>query len=212
MPVSHSHTLLCEWPRNSGLNNDALTPFCFLLWGKWVQCLEEQQPASLTKISYCCCSLMSDCLQFHGLQHTWLLFAPLSPALCSNSYPLNQWCCLIISSSAARFSSCLQSFPASGFFSDESVLCLRWPKYWCFSFSISPSNEYSGLISFRIDWFYLLVVQLILKNLLQHNSKASVLQYSAFFYGPPLTSVHDYWQNHSSDYTDLGWQNDVSAF
>ena len=67
-------------------------------------------------------------------------------------------------------------------FSNKSVLCIRWPKYWRFSFSISPSNEYSGLISFRIDWFGLLEVQETLKSLLQHHSlKASVLWHSAFF-------------------------------
>ena len=77
-------------------------------------------------------------------------------------------------------------------FSSESVLRFRWPKYWSFSFSISPSNEYSGLISFRIDWFNLLAVQGILKNLLQHHSlKASILQRSAFFM-VQLTSIHDY--------------------
>ena len=76
----------------------------------------------------------------------------------------------------------LQSFPASGFFSSESVLCIRRPKYWGFSFSISPSNEYSGLLSFRMDWLDLLAVQVTLKNLLQHHSsKASILWYSAFF-------------------------------
>ena len=67
-------------------------------------------------------------------------------------------------------------------FSNKSVLCIRWPKYWRFSFSISPSNEYSGLISFRIDWFDLLAIQGTLKSLLQHhNSKASILWHSAFF-------------------------------
>ena len=80
------------------------------------------------------------------------------------------------------FSPCLQSFPASGFFSNESVLPIRWPKYWSFSFSISPSNEYSGLMSFRMDLLDLLAVQGILKSLLQHHSsKASVLRCSAFF-------------------------------
>ena len=69
-----------------------------------------------------------------------------------------------------------------GFFPNESVLCIRWPKHWSFSFSISPSNEYSGLISFRMDWFDLLAAQGTLKSLLQyHNSKASLLQHSAFF-------------------------------
>ena len=78
-------------------------------------------------------------------------------------------------------------------FPNESALHIRCPKYWSFSCSNSPSNEYSGLISFRIDWFDLLAVQGTLKSLLQyHSSKASILQHSAFFYGPALTSVHDY--------------------
>src|SRR5574339_415104 len=73
-------------------------------------------------------------------------------------------------------------FPSIRVFSNESVLHIRWPKYWSFSFNISPSNEYSELISFRIDWFDLLAVQGTLKNLLQpHSSKASILQHSAFF-------------------------------
>ena len=78
-------------------------------------------------------------------------------------------------------SSCLQSFPASGFF-QWVISCIRWPKYWSFSFSISPSNEYSGLISFRIDWLDLLAVQGTLKSLFQHHRwKASILWHSAFF-------------------------------
>ena len=73
-------------------------------------------------------------------------------------------------------------FPSIRAFSNESALHIKWPKYWSFSFSISPSNEYSGLISFMIDWFDLLVVQGTLKSLLQqHSSKASILQHSAFF-------------------------------
>ena len=73
-------------------------------------------------------------------------------------------------------------FPSIRVFSNESVLCIRWPKYWSFSFSIDPSNEYSGLISFRMDWFDFLAVQGILKSLLQHHSsKASILWHSAFF-------------------------------
>ena len=73
-------------------------------------------------------------------------------------------------------------FPSIRVFSSESVLCIRWPKYWGFSFSISPSNDYSQLISFRIDWLDLLAVQGTLKSLLQHHSsKASILQHSAFF-------------------------------
>ena len=88
-------------------------------------------------------------------------------------------------------------FPSIRVFSNESVLRIRWPKYWSFSFGISPSNEYSGLISFRMDCLGLLAVQGTLKSLLQHHSsKASVLLHSAFF---TLTSIHDYWKNHSLD-------------
>ena len=73
-------------------------------------------------------------------------------------------------------------FPSISVFSNESVLCIRWPKYWSFSFSVSPPNEYSGLISFRMNWLDLLAVQGTLKSLLQHHSsKASILQHSAFF-------------------------------
>ena len=80
------------------------------------------------------------------------------------------------------FSSCPQSFPASESFSNESALHMRWPKYWSFSFSIIPSKEYPGLISFRMDWLHLLAVQGTLKSLLQHHSsKASILRRSAFF-------------------------------
>ena len=78
----------------------------------------------------------------------------------------------------------LSIFPSIGVFSNELALCIRWPKYWSFSFSISPSNEYSGLISFRIDWFDLLAVQGTVKSLLQHHrSKASIHWHSAFFKG-----------------------------
>ena len=90
-------------------------------------------------------------------------------------------------------------FPSIRVFSKESVLRIRWPKDWSFSFSISPSNEYSGLISFRIDWFDLLASQGTLKSLPQlHSSKASILQLSVFF-KVQLISVYDYWKNRSFD-------------
>ena len=90
-------------------------------------------------------------------------------------------------------------FPSIRVFSNESVLCIRWPKYWSFNFSISPSNEYSRLISFMIDWLDLPAVQGTLKSLLQHHSsKASILLHSAFF-TVQLTSTRDYWKNHSID-------------
>ena len=87
-------------------------------------------------------------------------------------------------------------FPSIKAFSSESILHIKWPKNWSFSFSISPSNEYSGLSSLRIGWLDLLAVQGTLKSLLQHHSsKASVLQCSACFYSPALTSIHDHWKN-----------------
>ena len=94
----------------------------------------------------------------------------------------------------------LSIFPSIRVFSNASALRIRWPKYWSFIFSISPSNEYSGLISFRMDRLDLLAVQGTLKGLLQHHSsKASVLQLLSFLYNPTLTSMHDYWKNHSLD-------------
>ena len=98
----------------------------------------------------------------------------------SNSCPLSQWCHTTISSSVVPFSH-FQSFPTSGSF-PESVLCIRWPNYWSFSFSISPPNEHPVLISFRMDWLDCLAVQGTLKGLLQyHSSKTSILRHSAFF-------------------------------
>ena len=89
-------------------------------------------------------------------------------------------------------------FPSIRVFSNESALRIRWPKYWSFSFNISPSNEHTGLISFRMDWLDLLAVQGTLKSLLQHhNSKASIL--FSFLHSPTLTSIHDHWKNHSLD-------------
>ena len=117
----------------------------------------------------------------HGLQHTRLPCPSPMAGACSNSCPSSRRCHPTISFSVIPFSSCLQSFRASGSF-PESVLCIRWPEYWSFSLSISPSGEYSRLISFRIDWLDALAVQGTLKSLLQHHSsKASILQHSPFF-------------------------------
>ena len=123
---------------------------------------------------------MSDSFRPHRLQHVRLPCSS-SPRVGSNSCPLSQWCHptthpLLPPSPSVLNISCIRVF------SNESALHIRWPKYWSFSFSISPSNEYSGLISFRIDWFDLLAVQATLKSLPQHHSsKASILQRSAFF-------------------------------
>ena len=101
--------------------------------------------------------------------HTRLPCPSPTPRAYSNSCPSSQRCHPTISSSVIPFSSCLQSFPTSESFLVELALHIRWPKYWSFSFSISPSNEYSGLISFRIDCFDLLAVQRTLKSFLQHH-------------------------------------------
>ena len=124
---------------------------------------------------------MSDSLQPHEMQHTRLPYTSLSPSLLRfmsiQSVMLYNhliFCCPLLFLSSV--------FPSMGVFSNESALCIRWPKCWSFSFSISPSSEYLGLISFSIDWFDLLAGQGTLKRLLQHhNLKVSVLQCSAFF-------------------------------
>ena len=127
-------------------------------------------------------SVMSDSLWPHELQHTRLLCPSLFPWVSSNSCPLSQWYHPTISSSVAPFPSCPQFFPASGLFPLSQLFALDSQKYCSFSFSISSSNEYSGLIAFRIDWFDLLAVQGTFKSLLQHHSSnASILWCSAFF-------------------------------
>ena len=110
-------------------------------------------------------SIMSNSSRCHGLQHARLPCPSPSPRVCSQSCPLSRWCHPAISSSVIPFSFCLQSFPAFGkgllkrVCSNESALCIRWPKYRSFSFNISPSSEHPELISFRIDWLDLLAVQ-----------------------------------------------------
>ena len=103
-------------------------------------------------------------------------------------------------------------FPNIRVFSNESILCIRWPKYWSFSFSISPSNEHSGLNSSRKDWLDLLAVPGTLKSSPAPQFKIINSLALIFLYSPTLTYIHDYWKNHSLDETDLCWQSNVSAF
>ena len=145
-----------------------------LLWtkGLWRQIRSDQISRSV----------MSDSLQPHETQHTRPPCPSPTPGVHSDSCPSSQWCHPAISSSVVPFSSCPQSLPASESFSNESTLRMRGPKYWSFSFSIIPTKEIPGLISFRMDWLDLLAVQGTLKSLLQHHSsKASILWRSAFF-------------------------------
>ena len=155
---------------------------------------------------------MSNSLWPHGLQHASLPRPSLSPRVYLNSCPLIQWC------HPTHLSLCyllLPSFvPSIRVFPSELVLCFRWPNDWGFTFSISPSNEYSGLISFKIDWLDLLAGQGTFKSLPQyHSSKASTFWHSAFFIlqlsHPYMLLLlllsrfsrvqHDYWKNHSLD-------------
>ena len=125
--------------------------------------------------------VMSNSLQPHGLQHTRLSCPSLFPEFAQiylhwvedAIQPSHQLSCLLLLPS---------NFPSIRVFSNESALCIRWPKYWSFSFSISPSNEYSGYIFFRMEWFDFLAVQRTLNSLLQyHNSKTLITLHSAFF-------------------------------
>ena len=148
-------------------------------------------------------SVVSDCLWPHGLQHARLPYHPSpTPRAYSNSCPLSRWCHPTMSSSVVPFSSCLQSFPASGSF-HMSQFFNQVPKYWNFSFSISPSNEYSGLVSFRIAWLDLLAVQGTLKSPTTPQFKGINSLALSFLYSPTLTFIHDYWKNHSFDYMEL---------
>ena len=124
---------------------------------------------------------MSSSLWSHGLQHARLACPSLSPRVCSNSRPLIWWYYLTISSCHPLL--LLPSVsPSIKVFSNESALYLRWPKYWSFSFNISPSIEYSGLISFRMDWFDLLAVQRTLPRVFSSTTvQKHLLQCSAFF-------------------------------
>ena len=125
------------------------------------------------------------CVQLFAIpwtKHARLPCSSLSPGISSNSCPLSQWCFLNYLIHCCPLLLLALIFASIKVFSTRLALCIKWPKYWSFSFSINPSNEYSGLISFRTDWFDLLAVQGTLKSLLQpHNSKASILQHSAFF-------------------------------
>ena len=140
------------------------------------------------------------------LSYVWLFVTPWTAAH-QASLSFNN------SQSLLKLILLLSIFPSIEVFSNESVLRIRWPKYWSFSFSISPSNEYSGLMSFRIDWFDPLAVQRILESLLQrHSLKASILQHSAFFMVqlsyPYLTTR----KTIAFSYANLCQQSDASAF
>ena len=160
-----------------------------------------------------CVSMLRPLVQFsqvQSLSRAWLFATPWTAARQASLSISNPWSLLKLMSLELVVPSdhlilccpllLLPSiFPSIRVFSNELVCHVRWPKYWSFSFNIRPSNEHSGLISFRMDWLYLLAVQGTLKSLLQHHSsKASILRRSAFF-TVQLSSIHDHWKNHSLD-------------
>ena len=140
---------------------------------------------------------MSDCLRPRGLQHTRLLCHQLPELTQTHVHQVGdaiQPSLPLLSPSSPAF-----SLPSIRVFSNELVLGIRWPEYGSFNFSISPSNEYSGLISFRIDWLDLLAVQGTLKSSPTPQFKSINSLVLSLLYGPTLTSIHDHWKNHSFD-------------
>ena len=158
------------------------------------------------------CWVVSNSLQPHGLQHAKLFCPSLSLGVCSDSCPLSRWCHLTISSFAAPFSFCLQSFPASGYFPMSQFFKSVGQSSGAAASASVLFNEYSGLISFRVDWFDL-AIQGTLKSLFQHhNSNASVLWCSAFFM---IQLSHLYMttgKSHRFYHRDLCQQSDIFAF
>ena len=146
--------------------------FLFFLWG-WI----HFKIFKLSSVQFSC-SVMSNFLWPHGLQHARLPCPSPTPGAYTNSCPSRRWCYLIL---CRPFLLLPSIFPSIRVFSNESVLCIRWPKYWTFSFSISPSSEYSGLISFRIAGWISLQSKGLSSLLQHHSSKASPLWRSAFF-------------------------------
>ena len=140
---------------------------------------------------------MSDSLRPHGLQHTRQAQHEFELMSTESVMPSNH---LILCHPFLLLPSIFASIRV---FPNESILCIRWPKYWSFSFSVSPSNEHSGLISFRMDWLDLLAVQGTLKSSPTSQFKSINSSVLSLLYGPTLTSIHDYWKNHSFDYADL---------
>ena len=154
---------------------------------------------------------MSDSLQLHGLQHTRPPCLSPTPGACSNSCPSSQWCHPAISSSVVPFSSCPQSFPASGSFPMRQFFTSGGQRIGAsVSASVLPMNIQNWFPLGWTGW-----ISLLSKGLSRVFSNTTVQKrqfFGAQLYGPTLTSIHDYWKNHSFDYVDFCWQSDVSGF
>ena len=209
-------TKLIEVARGQLMWNTYLYQSCFL-------CFLVSKPYCIawSSLQVGVCSHMKEFWPLSSVQslsHVWMFAAPWTAAYrASLSITSSQKLLKLMSIKSVMPSNHLilchpllllpSIFPSIRVFSNESFLCIRWPKYWSFSVSISPLNEYSGLISFRMDWLDLLAVQGTLKSLLQHHSVGQLLQQFksinslalSFLYGPTFTSIHVYWKNHSFD-------------
>ena len=165
-------------------------------------------------VEYCCCSVAQSCLTLckptdcsmpsfpvHHHSQSLLKLMSIESVMPSNRLILCRPLLLLPS-----------IFPSIRIFSNGSAFHIRWPKYWSFSFSINPSSEYSGLISFRIDWFDLLAVQGTLKSSPTPQFKSISSSALSFLCSPTLTSIHEYQENHSFNWTDLCWQSNISVF
>ena len=153
--------------------------------------LQFSSVESISRVRFFATPWTAACQASLSIKNTQNLLKLMSTELVMPSNPLIFCCPLLLLPSI---------FPSIRDFSHESVFPISWPKYWSFSFNISPSSEYSGLISFRIDWLDLLAVQGTLKSLLQHhNSKSINSSVHCFLYSPTLISIRDYWKNCSFD-------------
>ena len=176
------------------------------------------EPCDLDLREWKCLWWLSKLVFVQTLSRVWVFATPwtgVHQALLSSTKPLPKFMSIksVMLSNHLVLSRPLllpSIFPSIKVLSNEAALWIRWPKYWSFSFSIHPSNEYSGLISLRIDWFE------DSKGLSRVFSSTSVWKHQFFalslLYGPTLTSIHDYWKNRSFDWPDLCQQSDVSAF
>ena len=144
---------------------------------------------------------MSESFLPHGLQHARLSYPSLTPRAYSNSCPSSWWCHPTISSFSSASLPAFSLSQHQGLF--KWVLHIRWPNYWSISFSVSPSNEYSRLIPFKMVWFDLLAVQGTQESSLTPQFKSISSLVLSFLYGSTLTSIRDYWKNHSFDYMYL---------
>ena len=156
--------------------------------------------------------VLSDSLQSPWIAAQQASYPSPSPRVCSDSLSIES--VMLSNRLIFCFPLLLPSiFPSIRDFSNESALCIRWPKYWSLSFNISSSNKYSGLIFLKIDWFDLLALQRTFRNLLQHHKLKKINSLAlCLLYGPALTTVPNHWEDLSLHYMDFGQQNDVFAF